>query len=1029
MADTVASGREPPLKTRLKDGEARRPGRKSRTRLDSESSLSLANNHSNKEAILERHGFLVAELISTDGQLGPTLRAVYDSDSCVPEDFLQCLKDFVKRTDGDIERICNKYYKEFIESIGELLNVRSKAAGLNDLIRELNEQIVEASAPAVDAMERLYALRKTQRNILTVIEYITNALPVVQLYCKATSQLANRRFYPALKSLEELEVLYLKPPGMTYTFAETMRQRVPVLRAKVKQEAFDDLQAFLTNIRDNAARIGDSAMEHTVASDHGGTAQNRSKTNRLPSISDARGGLDEPPDVCVTDQADFNLLHRSLHIYEVLDCRTDGETYYKDERRKQAQLALEPLANMAAYNESYADCFHQLAGFFIVENTVLSTTTGLLSTQWVSDLWDTAVTELARVLQTHLAACNDVGTIRVIKNLIVHFSQTLQGYGYNCGRLYDVCVRSKDRYSAVLRMQCASKFRDAFLSDNYSQLQAANEQEYSAILAKFPFRDAVLEESPFPKVLPFSSMVPNIFAEIVAFIKSSVTYVEDLDLSQTEVDEAVRKSTNILLSKTLSGTMSDVIRRNTLTLQKLTQISVNTTCLQNACSELEAIISSITHSVGDDMHVSSLHGASAFKDARAAAEEKLFSVLHERIDDFLECSEFDWYPNTASDDNSEYLFDMLGYLTTVFASLSQMPPQAARTAYFGTCKYIADSLLKSIMDPTVQRINANALRGFGLDVEMCEEYAGGCPVAAQDGSDDSAMFTSLFARLRQLVDLVLEWDWVTYFDPAGRKSRYNEVPAYLALSVAERYDVAVPLSVSATKRARRKQEKKSKQAVGDVLKHLRELVQIEPPPPAADRLSATPYTQLPTAAPNTEVARATAPTSVGAGVTPTRARGSSGGGGGNGTRQEASTSGARQANGTSASRADRGVPSVSSPPAAPGRTGRTQPAPPTHAPLSRRGSRATESPQTPTEAPSSAVAAVGAGAERPARKHSAEGVRKLPAMPPGRPKAPARRTQPVPGATPPAAGAAPARPTPPTRGARKTSLRQKPAAK
>lgn len=141
------------------------------------------------------------------------------------------------------------------------------------MIRELNEQIVDASAPAVDAMERLYALRKTQRNILSAIEYITNALPVVQLYCKATSQLANRRFYPALKSLEELEVLYLKPSGMTYTFAETMRQRVPVLRAKVKQEAFDDLQAFLTNIRDNAARIGNSAMEHTVAYDIGGMSR------------------------------------------------------------------------------------------------------------------------------------------------------------------------------------------------------------------------------------------------------------------------------------------------------------------------------------------------------------------------------------------------------------------------------------------------------------------------------------------------------------------------------------------------------------------------------------------------------------------------------------------------------------------------------------------------------------------------------------------------------------------------------------
>ena len=60
-------------------------------------------------------------------------------------------------------------------------------------------------------------------------------------------------------------------------------------------------------------------------------------------------------------------------------------------------------------------------------------------------------------------------------------------------------------------------------------------------------------------------------------------YIENLDLSQTEVDEAVRKSTNYLLSKTLSGTMSDVIRSSQLTLQQLSQISVNTSCLQFAC--------------------------------------------------------------------------------------------------------------------------------------------------------------------------------------------------------------------------------------------------------------------------------------------------------------------------------------------------------------------------------------------------------------------------------------------------------------
>ena len=32
-----------------------------------------------------------------------------------------------------------------------------------------------------------------------------------RLYCKATSQLKEKKFYPALKSLDELEQLYLTP--------------------------------------------------------------------------------------------------------------------------------------------------------------------------------------------------------------------------------------------------------------------------------------------------------------------------------------------------------------------------------------------------------------------------------------------------------------------------------------------------------------------------------------------------------------------------------------------------------------------------------------------------------------------------------------------------------------------------------------------------------------------------------------------------------------------------------------------------
>ena len=40
-----------------------------------------------------------------------------------------------------------------------------------------------------------------------------------------------------------------------YSFADKMRERVPQLRAQVSQTAFDDLQGFLTDIRDRVRQL------------------------------------------------------------------------------------------------------------------------------------------------------------------------------------------------------------------------------------------------------------------------------------------------------------------------------------------------------------------------------------------------------------------------------------------------------------------------------------------------------------------------------------------------------------------------------------------------------------------------------------------------------------------------------------------------------------------------------------------------------------------------------------------------------
>ena len=103
-----------------------------------------------------------------------------------------------------------------------------------------------------------------------------------------------------------------------------------------------------------------------------------------------------------------------------------------------------------------------------------------------------------------------------------------------------------------------------------------------------------LEESPFPRQFPFSAMVPRVYEEVKEFIRACVKFSEDLNLTNEEVDETVRKATNILLTRTLSGCLSSLIRRTNLSLLQLIQIDINTYHLEETNLHLEKYISKIT---------------------------------------------------------------------------------------------------------------------------------------------------------------------------------------------------------------------------------------------------------------------------------------------------------------------------------------------------------------------------------------------------------------------------------------------------
>ena len=69
------------------------------------------------------------------------------------------------------------------------------------------------------------------------------------------------RYYPALKTLEQLEHIHL-PSISHYRFSEHMKRSLAKVRESIKEASMIDLKDFLESIRKYSPKIGEVAMRH-----------------------------------------------------------------------------------------------------------------------------------------------------------------------------------------------------------------------------------------------------------------------------------------------------------------------------------------------------------------------------------------------------------------------------------------------------------------------------------------------------------------------------------------------------------------------------------------------------------------------------------------------------------------------------------------------------------------------------------------------------------------------------------------------
>uniref|UniRef100_A0A8C4RRS0 Exocyst complex component n=1 Tax=Erpetoichthys calabaricus TaxID=27687 RepID=A0A8C4RRS0_ERPCA len=516
------------------------------------------------------HERILRELESTDSNcIGPTLRSVYDG--LEHGHFMDKLEARIRNHDREIEKMCNFHYQGFVDSITELLKVRAEAQKLKNRVIDTNTRLQNDGKELISVVEELKKCRLQQRNIASTIDKLTLCLPVLEMYSRLQEQMKTKRHYPALKTLEQVEHHYL-PHVSQYRFCKIMSDNIPRLRMEIKDVSMSDLKDFLESIRKHSDKIGETAMKQaqqlrtmdTTLSHQQRTGSRRAKKETAPvtelesdntsPMSEKDSGIldvedeeeeEEEEVLAAQDLVDFSPVYRCLHIYTVQGARNIFENYYRKQRRKQARLVLQPNSNMHETLQGYRKYFHQIVGFFVVEDHILHTTRGLVNKAYVDELWDMALSKTIAALRTHSSFSTDPTLILDLKHLIVLFADTLQGYGFPVNQLFDLLLEIRDQYNEILLKQWAVVFREILEHDNYSPIPIVDEAGYRQILGQFPFQDAELEKLPFPKKFPFSEFVPKVYCQLKEFIYACLKFSEDLHLSNCLQNEIKRKNVGL----------------------------------------------------------------------------------------------------------------------------------------------------------------------------------------------------------------------------------------------------------------------------------------------------------------------------------------------------------------------------------------------------------------------------------------------------------------------------------------------------
>ncbi|PSS33498.1 Exocyst complex component SEC15A like [Actinidia chinensis var. chinensis] len=733
---------------------------------------------------------VLATLIGNGEDLGPMVKHAFEMGR--PEALLHQLKIVVKKKEVEIEELCKLHYEEFILAVDELRGVLVDAEELKSELASDNFQLQEVGRALLLKLEHLLESYSIKKNVTEAIKMSRNCVQVLDLCVKCNNHISEGRFYPALKTIDLIEKNYLQNIPVK-ALRILIEKKIPVIKFHIEKKVTSQVNEWLVHIRSTAKDIGQTAIGYAASARQRDEDMLARQVKAEEQSCSGFGDMTYTLDVEETDEDsilkfDLTPLYRAYHIHTFLGLQEQFRDYYYKNRLLQLSSDLQ-ITSAQPFLESHQTFLAQIAGYFIVEDRVLRTAGGLLLSNQVDTMWETAVAKVISVLEEQFSHMDTASHLLLVKDYVTLLGTTLRQYGYVVGSVIETLNSSREKYHELLLAECRQQIIDVLANDTYEQMVMKKENDYHTNVLTFHLQTSDIMPA-FPYIAPFSVMVPDCCRTVRAFIKDSVNYLSYG--GQMNFFNFVRKYLDKLLIDVLNEAILNTIHSGTTGVSQAMQIAANIAVLERAC---DFFLHHAAQQCGIPIRSverpqASLTAKVVLKTSRDAAYLALLNLVNTKLDEFMSLPEnVNWTPDDTPPDAHEYVNEVVIYLDTVMSTAQQiLPLDALYKVGSGALEHISNSLVAAFLSDSVKRFNANAVMGINNDLKALESFAderfhsAGLSEIYKEGS-----FRVCLIESRQLINLLLSSQPENFMNPVIREKNYNCLDYKKVATICEKF--------------------------------------------------------------------------------------------------------------------------------------------------------------------------------------------------------------------------------------------------